>query len=202
MITKVPTILVNFDKLSSASTDLKWTQKYRTICHLALIMFVFYSCKDCPDLISEKVIIDRNPTTIELNEAIKDLESTLITKGILTDSISDTINEIDKIHLMRRKIKSFIFITHQWNKSNPKSTVVRMDSYYEGCMYFTAYNRNLPNKLVLDFNNDRREVPFNDSTFEYKFKLKPYKLGENVCKGYMVQGIDTYAFENRFTAIR
>ena len=197
-----PALLVKFDKSDSTSTDHNWNQKVRTICHLVLIMFVFYSCKKCPDLSSETTVIDRNPTTLKLNKAVKDLESILIAKGILTDTLSDSLDEIDKIYLMRRKIKGFNYITDQWNKSNPKSTVVRMDSYYEGCMYFTAYNRNLPNKLVLDYNNNLREVPFNDSTFEYKFKLKPYKLGENICKGFMVQGIDTYGFENRFTAIK
>lgn len=140
MIPEVPNRFVKVEKLSSTSNDQILIFGFRHFFSLVLLLFGFNGCKECPDLISEKIVIDKNPTTIELNEAIKDMESTLIAKGILTDSLSDSLNEIDKIYLMRRKIKGFMFITDQLNKSKPKSTVVKMDSYYEGCMFFTSYN--------------------------------------------------------------
>jgi hypothetical protein len=179
----------------------------KTIIYIILLIFSF-GCNNNPKnesgFVSEENMDDENLRTIKkIGRKLNYLESILLQSGVLRDSIPDSLtSEVERLEFMTNEINGFRLITDQLSKSNPKSTVVRMNSYYEGCMFFAAYNRFLPNKLVLEYNNERKEVPLNDTTFEYKFRLNPYKLGENICNGFMVQGRDTYAFENRFTAVK
>jgi hypothetical protein len=167
---------------------------------LVFIILLAFSCNRPNGIISET--IDLNPENQAINEEIDEIKLVLQDRGILIDSIFDSLSIIEKLNYLKRELMTYKPVTDIFNKSNPKSTIVKIDSFYDGCMFFTAYNRYIPNKLVLEYNNGRREVPLNDTTFEYKYKLKPYKLGENICRGYMIQGIDTYGFENRFTAIK
>jgi len=170
----------------------------KKLCIIVLLAFGA-SCNNCPN---EDVSVEYILGQTVIKEKVNELELVLLKTGILQDSISDTLSEFQKLDFITKEINGYRFMTDIYNKSNPKKLIVKKDSFYEGCMFFTAYNRYLPNKLVLDYNNELKEVPLNDTTFEYKYRLKPYKLGVNICKGFMVHGRDTYGFENRFTAIK
>ena len=172
-----------------------------SLIYFGIIILVGLSCNNCPnDIVSKKINLDPESQLIE--EEINELESVLRKRGASFKSDFDSLSIIEKLKYLTKEVNKYYLITSRFSNSKPKSAIVNKDSLYEGCMLFSVYNVFSTNKLVLTYNNKTQEIPMSEDKFECRYKLKPYKLGENICTGYMIQGRDTYPFENRFIAIK
>jgi hypothetical protein len=73
-----------------------------------------------------------------------------------------------------------------------------LDSIYQGSLSLVGYNRNVKNKMVLNYDNTISEIPIDEDHLNYKFKIKPKFLGENFYEGFLIQDKDTYRFKRVF----
>ena len=137
-----------------------------------------------------------------INEKLNQLEVVLKERGIYIDSSFKTMNEVTKLEYIKRELKGYRIVDNQFTEMGYKSYFVNSDSNYIGSVSLSGYNSNLPWKLVMIYNDSTYEIPFDTNSLKFKYKLKPYKFGENEFKGFLVQGIDTYNFGNTFKVIR
>jgi|GEM_PF-4031171 len=155
------------------------------------------------------ILIGCNSGTIEyteeqrvINKKIISLANKFHERGGILDSGFYSFDEIEKLDYLIKEIESCMFLTDQMTKSSHKLDTVKLDSNYYGRMFLCGYNRYMANKLVVKYNNSILEVPIDDKSMEYKYKLKPLKLGQNIYNGFIVQGKDTYNFGYNFYVIK
>lgn len=137
-----------------------------------------------------------------IGQKINQLEFVLENRGVRFDSSYNTLNEVSKLEWIKSEIRGYRFCDYQIVRVDHKSKKIESDSIYRGSVSLSSYNSNLNWNLHLNYNGTELNIPFDKTLLEYKFKLKPYKLGKNEYNGYLVQGQDTYNFSSSFNVMK
>ena len=133
---------------------------------------------------------------------IDKLQSLLEKKGVVFDSNFKNKTDSEKLTIIIKELELYSINTTRYTKSVHKSSVIKIDSLYIGGMLLGGYNSNLKYKLFLNYNNKIEEIPFDENKLYFHYRLKPYKIGENVYSGYILYGQDSFPFAYKFQAIK
>lgn len=133
-----------------------------------------------------------------INQKIKQLEFVLSERGVLIDTSFDKLNEVEKLEFIKKELLGYRIVDNQIVKLNGNSALIEKDSFYIGSASLSGYNSNLNWKLLINIDGTTKEILFDTTFLEFKYKLKPYKIGKNEFNGYLIQGRDTYKFKDVF----
>ena len=162
------------------------------------IVFLIVLGLSCND--KENNLKDENIKTLkEINKELNLLEYVLKIQGVDIDSLlTSGFNEKQKIEYFRNQLLLCRVVTNQYTRFDIISDKVKIDSIYQGSLSLVGYNRNVKNKMVLNYDNTISEIPIDEDHLNYKFKIKPKFLGENFYEGFLIQDKDTYRFKRVF----